>query len=151
MLPESETNHVLEGEDLVSELETPTHPASNAPELWEKMLTGVPIFLLYLPLGLFARTGIRSAEVMFREMDIGELPALTNALFFFARCGLYHPLTMVAGLMVIAAVHFTWAGKTYRRLFWFDMLTAYLVGGFFWVSTLGFILPLFAIMERLNR
>jgi len=44
-----------------------------------------------------------------------------------------------------------WAGKTYRRLFWFDMTTAYVVGGFFWISALGFIPPLFVIMERLGR
>jgi hypothetical protein len=135
----------------MSESETPVKQASSTPELWEKVVTGLPILLLYLPVGMLAQTGVRSSEVMFREMDIGELPALTNVLIFFARCGLYHPLTMVLGFLVVALVHFMWAGKTYQRLFWFDMVTVYTLTGFLWISMLGFMLPMVVIMERLGR
>lgn len=131
--------------------ESPVAVATSVPKLWERVVSSIPLLGLFLSFGLLPILGLRDAEKMYKEMDIAELPDLTEVVMLLASVGCYHPVALLMVFTCIGFLHFAWAGRTYQRLFWFDMIVAYLLIAFFWVSMLGFILPLVVIMERLGR
>jgi hypothetical protein len=120
------------------------------PRTWEKVVCVIPLFLIFIPMTILTQHAIHAAEQTFKEMDLGRLPLLTEFMFVLDRLYLFHPVTVATAFLLQVFLHMTWAGKTYRRMFWFDFGVLLALTLLFWTYAWGMLAPLVALVENIR-
>ena len=121
---------------------TDGHDDPRVPRTWEKVVCVIPLFLIFVPMTILAQRVMPFAQQAYREMDLAPLPPITELALLLDRMYLFHPVTAATAFVLQLPIQMTWAGRTYRRMFWFDLCVLLGVTFLFWTCTFAMFAPL---------
>ncbi|HYF48025.1 MAG TPA: hypothetical protein VEJ63_01370 [Planctomycetota bacterium] len=128
-------------------LETVDPPATRR----ERLLRAIPLFVLFLIVGLAMRVAPKFEE-MFAEMDIvGALPLPTMLLLNTCEALTSRPWLLTSGMFVLAWLHFSVMSRRKSRLRWWAVFLAILVPAALGFVLISLFLPLVGIMEAIGK
>lgn len=133
------------------ESETKTGGSPKTPTAKMRLTGWIWLTVVYFVTCLMAIKIIPAYDKMFKEMDLGRLPILTEVILTPFRYGLYDPFPLSVLFAILTTIHFSWAGRTYRRLIWFDWSVTFALLVFITLVSFGLFLPFDVIMERIGR
>ena len=125
--------------------------ASNVrPSMPARLLAAIPLFVLFLEFAFWTRAAPKF-ETMFREMDLGSLPASTECLLLIGHTfrDFYYLLTPV--LFAVCWFYFAWGCKNQQRMLWFAWTVAMFDMAVFCFCMFAYFEPVFDIMERIGK
>lgn len=128
-------------------------PSANipaAPTLPARLLGAIPLFLLFGLTALVLRL-LPHFEQMFKEMDLGRLPLITEALFAVGNFYSAFPFVFPALMFALAWVFFAWGCKKNQRMLWCAWVCAMLNLVLLGAALMAYFEPIIIIMERIGR
>ena len=131
---------------LMNEHQPRPEPATQR-ERWQG---AVCLFIVFLILAVASRAS-GDFKAMFEEMELGELPGLTNWVLTWRTLQIERPWIFTSGMFAASWIYFSWVCKDRRRLPWFHLIVIGMAIALACGLVVGLFLPLIGTMDKIGR
>lgn len=128
----------------------PIENPSSKPGTRERWTSALPMFICFMLIALAPRI-ISKFDDMFREMDLGSLPFLTQVLFSLSSLIRTMPWLFTGFMFAVAWSYFAWIAEDRKRITWFNRVIVLLMALSVGALTIALFLPLIVTIDRIGK